>query len=301
MKIKFYILWFENEPTWVDGKTDDVKEIIEDNGFEWVQPTLCKKEGEFNGNYNEFDMILVDYRLVDGGRDGQTGADIIGKIREGCFSNILFYSQNGEADLRNEIADKNLDGVFCADRSDFLEKFESVFLSYIKKIEDVNNLRGLVMAEASDLESLTTEIIETYDGVACLKKKQYMKKVIKEKLASANNQKTFFESKNENTTFKELLEQLDFYRKSIMIDRIDKRCTPVLGFTQSTFNDEIIVKRNLLAHVIESKKDGKVVLKSKNKLLVFSQEEAKKIRKDILKYKSEFDQIKQRLLQEMKS
>ena len=301
MKIKFYILWFENEPTWVDGKTDDVKEIIEDNGFEWVQPTLCKKEGEFTGNYNEFDMILVDYRLVDGGRDGQTGADIIGKIREGCFSNILFYSQNGEADLRNEIADKNLDGVFCADRSDFLEKFESVFLSYIKKIEDVNNLRGLVMAEASDLESLTTEIIETYDGVACLKKKQYMKKVIKEKLASANNQKTFFESKNENTTFKELLEQLDFYRKSIMIDRIDKRCTPVLGFTQSTFNDEIIVKRNLLAHVIESKKDGKVVLKSKNKLLVFSQEEAKKIRKDILKYKSELDQIKQRLLQEMKS
>lgn len=296
MRIKFYILWFENEPTWVAGKTEDVKEIIEENGFEWVQPTVCKKEGEFNGNYNEFDMILVDYRLVDGERDGQTGADIIGKIREDCFSNILFYSQKGEADLRKEIADKNLDGVFCADRSDFLERFESVFFSYIKKIEDVNNLRGLVMAEAADLESLTAEVIEMYDGVACQKKKEYTKKVIEEMLASANDQKTFFESKDENTTFKVLLERLNFYRKSIIIDRINRRGTPVSSFAQITFYEEIIAKRNLLAHVIESKKDGKVVLESKDKRLIFSQDEARKIRKDILKYKTELEKIKKSLM-----
>lgn len=302
MRLKFYILWFENEPTWVDEKAKDVKEIIEDNGFEWVEPTVCEKEGEFQGNYKGFDMILVDYRLVDGGKDGQTGADIIGKIREDCFSNILFYSQSGEVALRKEITNKNLDGVFCADRSDFLDRFEKVFLAYIKKIEDVNNLRGLVMAETADLESLSAEIIELYDRVKCPKKKEYIKKDIKEMLAMANKQKTFFESKDNNTTFKELLEWLDFYRKSIIIDRINKRGMPVSGFTQSTFNEEIIVKRNLLAHVIESKKDGKIVLESKNqnRSLIFSQEEARQIRKDILRYKSEFDEIKQQLLQEVK-
>lgn len=299
MRIKFYILWFENEPTWISGKIDDMKEIIEESGFELKNPIICKKENEFDGKYDDFDMILVDYRLVDGKRDGRTGADIISKIREDCFSNIIFYSQHGEEDLRKEIAQKNLDGVFCVDRTDFLDRFEKIFLAYIKKIEDVNNLRGLVMAETADLESLKVEIIELYDLVDCSKKKEITKKIIEEMLDNANNHKDFFESKDENTSFKELLDKLDLYRKSMMIHRINNRNTPMANFNHSTFNEEIIIKRNLLAHVMEGKKaDGRIILESRNKKLIFSQDEAKKIRKDILKYKSELEKIKY-ALQEM--
>jgi len=298
MRIKFYILWFENEPTWVDGKIEDIKEIIEENGFEWVEPTICKKEEEFNGDYDRFDMILVDYRLVDGGRDGQTGADIISKIREDCFSNIIFYSQNGEAVLRKEIAHKNLDGVFCADRSDFLDKFENVFLSYIKKIEDINNLRGLVMAETADLESITEDIIELYDNIDCPKKREIVKQTIDEILKNVNKDREFVESMDESSQLIDLLKKLNFFRKSLTTHRINKRCISPSDFKHELFNNEIIVKRNLLAHVTERKAEGKVVLESKNESLIFSQEEAKKIRKDILKYKSELESIRTTLLGE---
>ena len=296
MKIKFYLLWFENEPTWVDGKIEDVKEIIEESGFEWVEPTICKKESEFKGNYNDFDMILIDFRLVAGKKSGQTGGDIISKIRTtDCFTNIIFYSQEGEAALGGEIASKSLDGGYCVDRTNFLDRFEKIFLTNIKKIEDVNNLRGLVMAETADLENMKEEIIELYDKASCPKKTSITKKILKEMTDSAGAHKTFLDSKNENTPFKDLLDMFDLTKKSIIVHRINSRSTPIAEFVHSKFNEEIIIKRNLLAHVKEKKAtSGEIYLESKklkDAKFIFSQDEAKKIRKDISKYKKELQKI----------
>jgi hypothetical protein len=296
MNIKFYLLWFENEPTWVQGKIDDIKDIIEEEGFEWIEPLVFKKETEFTGNYDDFDMILVDYRLVGGKKKGKTGADIIDNIRKDCYSNIIFYSQDGEDVLRGEIAERNLDGVFCVSRDDFLDRFEDIFHATIKKVEDVNNLRGLVMAETADLESIKNEIIELYDKSACPKKKEIIIKSLDEITGLINKNKIFFDSTSEKTTFGEFLNRIDFYRKSMIIHRINHRKKPVSNFDHDKFNKEIIVKRNLLAHVKEKKnKDGEIYLESKNKKLIFSQDEAKTIRKDILKYKIELEKLKKTL------
>jgi len=295
MKIKFYLLWFENEPSWVKGKIEDIKDIIEENGFEWVVPTICKKESEFKGNYNDFDIILIDFRLVSGKKSGQTGGDIINKIRTtDCFTNIIFYSQEGESVLRQEIASKNLDGVYCVDRNDFLDRFEKIFLTNIKKVEDVNNLRGLVMAETADLESMKEKIIELYDRASCPKKTTITKKILEEMTESANNHKTFLDSKNENTPFKDLLDRFDLYKKSMIVHRINNRSTPIAKFVHSKFNEEIIVKRNLLAHAQEKKNapdEIYLVSKKVKGKIIFSQDEAKKIRKDISRYKVELQKI----------
>jgi hypothetical protein len=63
-----------------------------------------------------------------------------------------------------------LDGVFCAHREEFLDKFEKLFNANIRKVEDVNNLRGLVMAETADLEEIKDEIIKLYDKHNNIKK-----------------------------------------------------------------------------------------------------------------------------------
>lgn len=296
MRIKFHLLWFENEPSWVEGKIEDIQEIIEENGFEWVYPTICKKEKEFKGNYNNFDIILIDFRLVNGKKAGQTGGDIIDKIRStDCFTNIIFYSQEGEEILRTDIANKKLDGVYCVHRNDFIDRFEKIFLTNIKKIEDVNNLRGLVMAETADLESMKEEIIELYDKAKCSKKTDIMKKIIKEMKDSNDKHKTFLDAKDENTPFKDLLKIFDLYKKSLIVHRINKRSKPIAKFVHSKFDEEIIINRNLLAHVKEKKdKSGKIYLESKKvkgPKLIFSQEQAKKIRKDISKYKKELQKI----------
>jgi CheY-like chemotaxis protein len=302
MKLKFYLLWFDDEKSWIDAKIDYVREIIEENGFEWVEPTICNKEEELDGSYDDYDIILMDYSLVYGRKEGKTGADIINKIRtEGSFTNILFYSQYNVSELRQQIAEKNLDGVFCSNREDFLENFEKLFLANIKKIEDVNNLRGLVMAETADLESIKNEIIEIYDNVSCTKKKEIIKKVLKKITELNKKQKEVIELKNENTPFKELMDLFDLYKKSYIVHKINTRESPICDFTLADFDRDIIKKRNLLAHVKEKNIEGasgkKIVLESEKngEKLIFTQEEAKKIRKDISKYKKELETIKQSL------
>lgn len=299
MRLKFHILWFENEPLWVEGKLDDVKEIVGENGFEWVEPKICKKEQDFKGNYDDYDMILMDFKLVNGGKSGQTGGDIINKIRtQGSFTNILFYSQEGEDALRREVSSKNIDGVFCASREDFIDKFEKLFLTNIKKVEDVNNLRGIVMAETADLGQLKEEILTLYDKADCSKKKEITKKVIDKLSESNDNMRKNLASKTENTPFKDLLDILDLYQKSIAVHRINERTTPKSStFEHSKFSDEIIAKRNLLAHVKEHWDGKQTVLKSEKngQTLIFSHDEAKKIRKDILKYKVELEKIRDSL------
>jgi hypothetical protein len=295
MRIKFYILWYENEPVWIEGKINDIKEIIIGNGFEWVDPTVCKKDADFNNDYDKYDMILVDYRLADGEGKGKTGADIIDKIRERCYSNIIFYSQKGEDVLRKEIADRDLDGVFCSNRDDFIEKFEKVFIAYIKKIEDINNLRGLVMAETADLDQQLISIIEQYDKITCPHKKKIKNKVYQAQIENADKQKDFFTEKDETTPFEDFIEIIDFNRRSMIVNDINKREEPLSAFKYSTFLDDIIKKRNLLAHVHETIQNGEVVLKSKNNRFTFSPRAAIKIRNDILKYKTELEIIKRTL------
>lgn len=302
MRLKFYLLWFEDSEDWIESKIDSIKEVVEEHGFEWVPPTICKNEEGFTGDYNDYDMIFMDYALAQGSADGKTGANIIKSIRlKECLTTILFYSQHGEAKLRKEIANRFLDGVFCADREDFIGKFENLFVTNIKKIEDVNNLRGLVMAETSDIEGIKEEIIDLYDSISCSKKKEITEHILSNIKDSNHKTKEFLDSKNETTPFKEILSLLDLYKKSMIIDKINSRSEAVCDFTHSDFDEKIIQKRNLLAHVKEKTiNDGstkKIILESERdgKNLVFSQEEAKKIRKDISKYKQELEKLRDSL------
>ncbi len=212
------------------------------------------------------------------------------------YTNILFYSKHGEAELRAKIAEKQLDGVFCAHRDDFIDEFEAVFLTIIKKTADINNLRGLVMAETADIGSIKEEIIELYDKIKCQKKKNIKKKILTNMVDSIKGNLIFLEKKNEDTPFKELMELFDLSKKSRIIHNINKRGAFVCDFTHQKFDECIIQKRNLLAHVKEkiigtgSKK--KIVLESKKGKLIFTHEEAKKIRKDLSKYKKDLEKIK---------
>lgn len=299
MRLKYKILWFEDTDSWISGKLTHVKDIIEEHGFQWVEPTICNKDN-FEGNYDEFDIILMDYSLVNGLHEGRTGADIIRKIRQNeSYTTILFYSQNGESALRKEIAQKDLDGVFCADRDAFLPKFERVFETNIRKIEDVNNLRGLVMAETADIESLKEEIIELYDSIDCPKKENIVDKTLTELKDRSKKYTDLIESKTSLTPIKELIDIFDLYKKSLLLHRINHRNgTPHCKFKHENFNRDIIKKRNLLAHVQEQIiNDGvtqKNILKSEKNgdTLEFSFEEARLIREDIKIYKTELEKLK---------
>lgn len=159
MRLKYKILWIENEEDWVDSIYDQIQEHLSDLGFEFEKKLIAKEESV---NYDEYDLILMDLNLAE----QPNGAELIERIRNlNVFTDIVFYSSVGIDTLREKGHEKNLEGVYYSGRtpdSSFVRKVCQVIDSTIKKVQDLSNLRGLVMAEVSDLDSLMDEIIVKY-------------------------------------------------------------------------------------------------------------------------------------------
>lgn len=160
MRLKYKILWIENEEDWVDSIYDQIQEHLSDLGFEFEKKLIAKEEESVN--YDEYDLILMDLNLAE----QPNGAELIERIRNlNVFTDIVFYSSVGIDTLREKGREKNLEGVYYSGRtpdSSFVRKVCQVIDSTIKKVQDLSNLRGLVMAEVSDLDSLMDEIIVKY-------------------------------------------------------------------------------------------------------------------------------------------
>lgn len=160
MRLKYKILWIENEKDWVDSIYDQIQEHLSDLGFEFEKKLIAKEEESVN--YDEYDLILMDLNLAE----QPNGAELIERIRNlNVFTDIVFYSSVEIDILREKGREKNLEGVYYSGRTpenSFVRKVCQVIDSTIKKVQDLSNLRGLVMAEVSDLDSLMDEIIVKY-------------------------------------------------------------------------------------------------------------------------------------------
>ena len=62
MRLKYKILWYDNDKDWVESIEEDVKEIIEEYCFE-PEITLRSKDDE--KKYKDFDLVLMDLNLED--------------------------------------------------------------------------------------------------------------------------------------------------------------------------------------------------------------------------------------------
>jgi CheY-like chemotaxis protein len=161
MNLTYKILWFEDEKDFVDSYTPYLQGYIEELGFKFLQPHIEKDNSNSHKiDFSKYDLILMDYKLSDGDR----GDVIINKIRElDIYTEIVFYSASEMKELRTAIHDKELDGVFCANRGEgFLPKVRDIIRLTLKKILDLNTMRGIVMAVVSDFDEKMLNIISAY-------------------------------------------------------------------------------------------------------------------------------------------
>ena len=119
MKIKYNILWVENEPDWLDSIVDEIQDFVEDLGFKFTYE-VASGRNDIN-DYNKYDLILMDLNLAS----EPTGDEIIQEIRSmNIFTDVVFYSASGIATIRSKGRDKELEGVYYSGRNKdlFLEK-----------------------------------------------------------------------------------------------------------------------------------------------------------------------------------
>lgn len=307
MRLKYKILWIENEEDWVDSIYDQIQEHLSDLGFEFEKKLIAKEEKSVN--YDEYDLILMDLNLAE----QPNGAELIERIRNlNVFTDIVFYSSVGIDTLREKGREKNLEGVYYSGRtpdSSFVRKVCQVIDSTIKKVQDLSNLRGLVMAEVSDLDSLMDEIIVKYYVDQSLLD-EFHRRITKNK---ENNIKKSLDNDGidcEKTcklnwrqfNIDKLLKIIDSSQKvraiNILLERHEKQGTVLYkspndkGFVDNYLQD-IIYVRNNLAHCSSVIENGKEILKTRSGDLFFDTDMIIDIRKKIREYHELFLKIQE--------
>ncbi|MCJ0741844.1 response regulator [Pedobacter montanisoli] len=302
MKLKYNILWIENEHEWLDPALEFVSDLIEEHGFEPV-PTVRSKEEEVLGllaeekPFKDFDLILVDLQLDKGDR----GSNIIKNIRDHkIFTDVIFYSQDTEG-IRQIVKDQWLDGVYCSsrNRADFEDKFERVFLTTIKKIQHISSMRGLVLSETSQLDVLLVDIIGLFfknretEEITSLKK-YIVKDLI---LSSAKDNLKRAENITNNIASEDLLNHklFDSYKKMRAVGKIIEKLKNENLVSKDLFlreyTEEVIEMRNDLAHVKEENEGGRSILKCIKGTREFNDEECVIMRKNLKKHYQQLNSI----------
>ena len=304
MKLKYNLLWIENEEDWMESVEDDIKSMVEDYAFEYVRYN-CKQEEE-GLDYNAYDLILMDLNL-----DSQPSGDLlIKKIREnGIYTDVVFYSSGGLDNIKQKAREYNLEGVYFSGRHNvqFVEKVTKVIETTIRKVQDLNNLRGLVMGEVSELDALMQSVLENYfttqERLAVLHNKvtQNREKSLHDSLENVNpnncDKKCTLSLRNK--TIKEIAEAYDSSQRAHSIHVIlrDLNADGKFGVENKCFfesyREEIIEQRNNLAHCESKMENGLEILCTRKGDKTFSAEDFKKIRQNIAKYNKLFNKILQ--------
>lgn len=299
MDLKYKILWFDNDAEWVKSIEGFVKEIVEELGFLYECRLYITGASIDSIQLDNYDIILMDLNLDDD--TSGDGDQLINKIRSlDVYTDVLFYSADGLAKIKEKAQALGLEGVYFSGRSQssFISKLRKVINTTIKKVQDLNNLRGLVMAEVSELDAVMDRIILSYFNME-------ERMALFHKHITANREKTLRDSLNcankcqliwRDKDIQEIVPRLDSSQKARAIKIIIEQSRPDLyseGNFYEEYNATIITPRNELAHCKSEIREGKEMLLTRNGDKCFDETFFKEIRKNILKYSGIFNELLQ--------
>lgn len=288
MNLTYSILWIEDNKDYVDALNQDfLKNYVHDHGFDLdLKFRTSPEDIALDVDGTAFDLMVIDYHITehtDGTNDDEdekTGDKVIKSLRDhNCLTEVIFYSGKPTNELRSIAADRELEGVFFSDRDQdvLLRKVCDVFDLTVRKVVDVNNMRGIVMAGVADLdhqlEDLLLELHNQLDHTnqnkhhqklfeKMLSKERSIKKLVEDpenklitELYSAINALKELKPKN----FEEIIKERAFDSHS-RVEAASSLCSKQEKFSddKSKIDDikSTLKWRNALAHQRPTIKDG---------------------------------------------
>lgn len=154
MNLDIGILWIED--SFSAEEEASLKRRVQEAGFIARIKTIPNGAGieelaRQHQLYHVYDIILLDYRLQD-----ENGDELAPKIRQ-LFpaTSILFYSGSvDEAKLRQLIAAKEVEGVFCSARARFIERAGALIDQTARSLDRLSGMRGLAMKVVAECDDL---------------------------------------------------------------------------------------------------------------------------------------------------
>lgn len=310
MKLIYKILWFEDDLDLIEDYQEEVEKHLKSLGF---TPIIIH---ETNGEKLEdllkqdFDLILTDLNLGE----HETGQILIERIRSNqIYTEVLFYSGN-QYEINNIMQkEKWVERISVSvGIENLLPKVRDLINLTVKKFQDVNAMRGLLMAETSELDIIMVEVIKKIlqsigdatsieDNIQIL-----LNKTIKNRTDKLDELQALNPSKID-----QIIDELTSYDKMCAIQRLlkvknrDSEKNFISNATTlNSYNIEIIKKRNILAHAKETIFfDGNKIIKSEltGEEILINDDFCTRIRIDIKKHKQNFEELLYKLPSEVLS
>jgi CheY-like chemotaxis protein len=289
MRLKYNILWFEDNEDYYNAANNDILEYLEDLGY---IPNLERRPDDTNlieeMQEKDVDLILVDYNL----KGALKGDKLVEAIRKNeLFTEAIFYAQN-PPDLSK--IKRYYEGVFYATRSDLIEKTKKIIDLTIKKNQDVSNIRGLFIAETVDMTRQMEEIISK---ILKLKKEPYA--FFMGEIAQLQEFTDHSKLRVLNAYFRSLIAALSKEFEAMPSGQEREKLREEIESVSkiksmlSKYTDEVIETRNSLAHGKPS--DRKNCLIWKDKEIPYDEKRCKEIRKTFLKHSENLKKIMEML------
>lgn len=306
MRLKYNILWFENDADYIESARLRIEEFLDDLGF--LLEIGSYPGSAFDGGVvrsEKWNLILMDYDL--GERD-KNGATVIESIRKmNVPTEVIFYSSVKE-NVEKVVNNQSFEGIYWCDRDkEFDEKVKSVIELTLRKVMDVTNMRGLVLAETADIDQKMDEIIaychdsEAEGEAQSLFRSGLIDIVMNSCAACGKRLGALDPAQCEIKTFQDTRVFSSFHKVAAIqaVTRPYKKIDPIKDIRNefNTHTSGVIKIRNNLAHVTSAIVDGKEVIVNDD--FVFDTSKAKEVRVLLKQYIQNldllFDELKVKL------
>jgi len=277
MSLEYRVLWIDDALDWVVPVREAIEEKIKDLS---LAPSITVRE---NGDdlmgfmsVESVDLLVIDYHLP-----GKNGDDLIKIIREhGELTEIVFYSQDNAH--RDSLS--GWDGVHYTLRDDAEDKIKEVIEWFAKRNENISVMRGVIIAEAIDVENKLTEIIKK---LFADKSELFQTKILDKPILDFEKKRMFVQS-----CLKDKIGEVKKNRPQ------DLECITKLEELRQVLQDlkaEIIDQRNILAHSDKTiNKDGVLVLNNlhdPSKKIIFNNKWKNEVRTNMKKHRANLQKL----------
>lgn len=302
MKLNYYILWVEDDDSWYKTTSELFSDTIIDYGFHPIierKKSLDEVVNEIVDNgLKKFDIFLIDFKL----RNSKDGDSIVDYVRSSnIFTDIIFYSSDKQT-IIDSIKEHLFEGVYHSDKKEVEDKFEKVFRTTIKKIEEINSMRGLIVGETSELDALIEEHLNYYIQPPLIDKFN-IDKFLEDKIFVKLGEKlSYLKDEYSSIGLKGILPHIEAIRKWELLRgilKVNKDHKPYISEflpVNARYQDDVIQIRNKFAHAqVIVKDDGKEVLKALigDEHFEFDDDSFKKIREDLINHRKSLLKLKE--------
>jgi hypothetical protein len=289
MKLSFSVLWFDDRGDFFDSLDIDwLENEIKSWGFSPnIMLVTTPQQFANYSPYEKIDLIVVDRNLEDYGE----GQDFIAGLRgHAIYTEVIFYTAGNASDLWDAIREKELEGIFVSNRGTILQKISKVGRQSIRKVLDLENMRGIVMAEVGELDHLLDEILMV--GISKLPLETQSTIFSKFHKEADKQNREFGERLAEFSKAPEIRAMLDMCDSNKRWENFNRlwKFHNILK-DKAKFGDykvEVLDMRNVLAHGTPEPRDDGYLFRHRGKEFLFNDETSNDLRKIILKYKHEF-------------